>query len=337
MPITYPYTQYSGVWTTSQATDAIAAGTWAVVTPYTYYAVEKTATPTVYASKDGVSWVAKATLPTAAAGSYPYTEIAYANGILVVSDAKQKLYRSTNQGDTFTLVQNGPQPGTVFTYQMAVDTTGQYWLYGTDYGLVVYSTDYGVTWTEAGPTSVNIYPVVYCSVSNAFIFASYSGTKFYKSAQTTPGTSTLTGQGTLTNLQYLWWATYNPTTGTAYATSGTASTVKMYYSTNAGASWTGSSTYSGGSYPGQYPAVIRSTGLYIASDGASSDVIYSSNNGSSWSSATVAAGITVNRTTADSSKVIVAGSDGIYTSSNGSSWTKVLSNSNGFYAITYGG
>lgn len=30
MPITYPYIQYGGIWTTSQATDAVAAGTWAV-------------------------------------------------------------------------------------------------------------------------------------------------------------------------------------------------------------------------------------------------------------------------------------------------------------------
>jgi len=31
MPLTYtyPYIQYGGVWTTSQATDAVAAGTWA--------------------------------------------------------------------------------------------------------------------------------------------------------------------------------------------------------------------------------------------------------------------------------------------------------------------
>jgi alpha-tubulin suppressor-like RCC1 family protein len=29
MPITYPYVQYSGIWTTSQATDAVAAGNWA--------------------------------------------------------------------------------------------------------------------------------------------------------------------------------------------------------------------------------------------------------------------------------------------------------------------
>ena len=28
MPITYPYLQYGGIWTTSQATDAVAAGTW---------------------------------------------------------------------------------------------------------------------------------------------------------------------------------------------------------------------------------------------------------------------------------------------------------------------
>ena len=30
MPITYPYVQYGGIWTTSQATDAVASGTWAV-------------------------------------------------------------------------------------------------------------------------------------------------------------------------------------------------------------------------------------------------------------------------------------------------------------------
>jgi alpha-tubulin suppressor-like RCC1 family protein len=30
MPITYPYIQYGGVWTTSQANDAVASGTWAV-------------------------------------------------------------------------------------------------------------------------------------------------------------------------------------------------------------------------------------------------------------------------------------------------------------------
>ena len=30
MPTTYPYIQYGGVWTTSQATDAVASGTWAV-------------------------------------------------------------------------------------------------------------------------------------------------------------------------------------------------------------------------------------------------------------------------------------------------------------------
>ena len=30
MPLTYPYIQYGGIWTTSQATDAVAAGTWAL-------------------------------------------------------------------------------------------------------------------------------------------------------------------------------------------------------------------------------------------------------------------------------------------------------------------
>ena len=30
MPVIYPYPQYSGTWTTSQVTDAVAAGTWAV-------------------------------------------------------------------------------------------------------------------------------------------------------------------------------------------------------------------------------------------------------------------------------------------------------------------
>ena len=30
MPVSYPYIQYGGVWTTSQATDAVASGTWAV-------------------------------------------------------------------------------------------------------------------------------------------------------------------------------------------------------------------------------------------------------------------------------------------------------------------
>jgi alpha-tubulin suppressor-like RCC1 family protein len=32
MPVSYPYIQYGGIWTTSQATDAVAAGTWAVPT-----------------------------------------------------------------------------------------------------------------------------------------------------------------------------------------------------------------------------------------------------------------------------------------------------------------
>jgi len=30
MPITYPYLQYGGIWTTSQATDAVASGTWPI-------------------------------------------------------------------------------------------------------------------------------------------------------------------------------------------------------------------------------------------------------------------------------------------------------------------
>jgi alpha-tubulin suppressor-like RCC1 family protein len=49
MPITYPYIQYGGVWTTSQATDAVASGTWAVppapyLTTWGYNAIGQLAT-----------------------------------------------------------------------------------------------------------------------------------------------------------------------------------------------------------------------------------------------------------------------------------------------------
>ena len=36
MPIVYPYTQCSGLWTASQATDAVASGTWPVPPPPLY-------------------------------------------------------------------------------------------------------------------------------------------------------------------------------------------------------------------------------------------------------------------------------------------------------------
>jgi len=305
--------QYSGIFTPSQQMQAKAANNWpSPVTPptdYVYFTVDASATPTIYASKDGLTWDARGTLPTLT--NFPCPEIYYASGYLIVADSKQQLFRSTDQGATFTQVQGTSGVG-VFMYQLAANSTGRYWCYGTDFGYRVYSTNFGVSWTTQQPTSSNIYPTIFLPNRNIFLFAADNGTRFFSSPGTNPASFTTSGQGTFTNSQYLWWATYNPVTDTAYVTSGTDSAFKVIYSTNGGGSWTSSNTYTGGYFPGQYPAVIRNTGLFCALTSSSPNVVFTTNNGSTWTSSGVAAGITVNKLAADTTKLMAATSNGIY-------------------------
>lgn len=265
-------------------------------------------TKTLYYSADGSSWTNRGAVTITGTP----TQMAYANGYLVLVDNVLHSRQSSNLGVSFST--QTTFSGGVYTYQMAVDPTGQYFVIGTDYGVVGYSTDYGVSFTGFTTNSQNIFSTVY---ANGYFLYGTAGGSFTRALATSPGTSSAIGSTTQTTYFGCW----DPSTNTVYVMPAGYSGSKLAsYSTNNGANWT--------TFP---PPILNNwnygtavyNGKLIYADSTNAFVYVTTDTGASWTS--VATTGTPTSICQLNGTFLLTTTSGVFTSTNGTTWTSVLS------------
>ena len=271
-----------------------------------------TSTGAVYKSTTGTSgWSQSGTT-----GLSSINESGYRNNVLIGFNGSRSFVRSTDYGATFSSPATAHSNG-VYTYQLAGDPTGQYWITGTDFGYLAYSTNSGSSWTTIQPSSSNIYPATY--VNGYFLCASYNTSTFKIATASSPGSWSNTGSVSK-QFSYLFWSCTDSSTNKVYATDANSSTGVIHYSSDNGSNWTMASGLISGSYPGQRLAATN--GTLVVSNG-STTVYSTTNNGNSFT--TYNLGSTINYISAHNGVFLAACASGLYSSTNGTSWSQQVS------------
>ena len=208
----------------------------------------------VYRSDNGgLTWTATGRMDNPAAGEYSnhvvvYALAASANGAVIYAATRTKVpvppytygyggvFKSTNYGVTWTLVNNGLPSNDLYVYDLAVDPTDPNWVYAALHGSGVYlTTNGGVSWAAANsglpPEVINTTADRSIAVNpinpGQLVFGTTGQQTFYSEDYADHWTDS-----TLTNV--LMFAVDHTRINSIYASNLSGS---IYYSTDFGQSW----------------------------------------------------------------------------------------------------
>jgi len=222
----------------------------------------------------GATWINGADL-----GSWPYYMAADSTGryvVVVIDDINPSVYRSTDYGVTFSMLENSPTYDATGINCLACDSTGQLIYAGAYDGNVYLSTDAGVNWT-----SVSLPDSVYwiaCSHTGQYVYANVSYQFLYSTDYGMTWTSgpSITSYG-IEQIVCDWSGQYLVV---ACGVDG------VYRSTDYGQNWNKTSVPSSanvGNHEYYYSIGCNSTGNRMITMEANSGVIYiSTDAGTTW-------------------------------------------------------
>lgn len=229
--------------------------------------------------------------------------------LVFTADDYGKIYRSTDNGSGWTLVDSG----NAYSFVTAFAELGDTILAGGDAAGIIRSVDHGVNWTrsDAGITNSNVDAIVvkgeslFAATATGVFCSTDHGTswKTANSGQTLPHVLSLAASGT---------RIFGGTEGSG-----------VYMSSDNGSNW---GAVNGGVLQNAFiiQIVAIGTSLFAATDGA---VYRSTDNGTSWVQVDLlAADVTVQSFATDSQFLFAGTSAGVFrTSDEGASWTLVES------------
>ena len=257
-------------------------------------------------------------------------ELAYANGYLYVFDNNlgvQVYSGASTSTPTMTRSRSSSGLNGYFSYQCAVDPTGQYAMLASDFGYWNYTTNYGVNWSNVKPASNNIYPCLYGN--GKFVTATITDGRSYTMSTSSMGSYTSGGivstsvntSGGYDGVNNVYWISPN---GVA----------KVWYSTD-GSSWTERSGLP--LTPGDIAAYSGKIIISANSGYSPTQTSYSTDIGATWSTPVArdgtvrnSAGILANY----QSNFILATNTGLYYSGDGITWAQKQS---GDFSVVCGG
>lgn len=259
---------------------------------------------TIYHSLDGINWTNLGVVNGFVGSIY---QMAFASGTLVLIDATRTYRTSIDYGTTY--YSQTQQSGGVYTYELSIDPTGQYVVFGSDYGYLHYSTNKGVSFTASTPGGANIYSTVYAN--GYFLYGVYSTGQYYKAVASTPGTSVAVG--TIGSPGVYTATSYDEATGRIWAS--VRNTTYLAYSTDLGSTWN-AVTFPVSGYCDKLEAY---NGTVVAGILNSSAIYISVDNGATWPNSYGFPSVVYGLSVANGVFIAATGS-GIYSSFDGISW-----------------
>ncbi|MCB9638917.1 MAG: hypothetical protein H6728_09245 [Myxococcales bacterium] len=220
-----------------------------------------------------------------------------------------EILSSRDSGATWTRVAS---PTTGYLYGVSRNYATSNYIAAGDYGLVMLSTDYGVTWGPAAPAVASLRAVTQ-SGSNNFVASGFAGNLIRTTDNGVSwGDSPVLGGS-------FYGVDVSASSSSTLVTVGSSGVIQR--SLDGGASWTAVTSPSTNTL---YAVSSQGTSGFVAV-GSLGTIHYSSNNGSSWATRTSGVTNTLNGVHCLSTRCLVVGSSGtvlVSTSSTALTWTK---------------